>query len=224
MAKILVVEDDREFAEMVQAALASDRHLVDIANDGQLAVDMIKTYDYDLFVLDWNLPSIDGLTLCKKLRLQGAASPILMLTSNSSIDHKEAGLDTGADDYVTKPVHPRELVARVRALLRRPAKVTSHVIEARGIVLDCKAHTVTRDGQPIQLLPREFAVFEFLLRNKGRVYSQEELLDKVWSTDAEVSLDTVRTCIRRIRDKVDLEGAPSIIRTVYSVGYTIDPE
>jgi DNA-binding response OmpR family regulator len=224
MAKILVVEDDSEFAAMVHDTLEADRHLVDLAEDGQMALDMLATYQYDLIVLDWNVPEVSGLEICRKLRARGESVPVLMLTSNASLDHKESGFDNGADDYVTKPVHPRELTARVRALLRRPAALTGNMLKVRDIELDCLAHTVKRDGIQLNVLPREFAVLEFLLKNAGRVFSQEELLDRVWSTDAAVTLDTVRTCIRRIRDKVDVEGQSSIIRTVYSVGYAIDPD
>lgn len=224
MAKILVVEDDRDFAALVHDTLESDRHLVDLAEDGQMALDMMQAYQYDLIVLDWNVPEVNGLEICRRLRARGESMPVLMLTSNTSVDYKESGFDTGADDYVTKPVHPRELTARVRALLRRPAAITGNILKVKGIELDCLAHTVTRDGKPLGLLPREFAVLEFLLKHTGRVFSQEELLDRVWSSDTAVTSDSVRTCIRRIRDKVDLEGQPSIVRTVYSVGYTIDPD
>jgi two-component system phosphate regulon response regulator PhoB len=224
MAKILVVEDDQTYAETVKDVLEADHHLVDIASGGQSALDHIQVYIYDLIILDWNLPQLSGLDICSHLRASGKTVPILFLTCNNTVDYKVTGYDCGADDYITKPVHPRELVARVRASLRRPRELAKDVLAWKDLTLDTRGHCVERNGKTIHLLPREFSLLEFLLKNKGQVFSQNELLDRVWSSDADVTLDTARSTIRRVRSKIDGSEEPSIIRTVYSVGYTIDPD
>jgi DNA-binding response OmpR family regulator len=224
MAKILVVEDDSDFAAVIRDTLAQSSHTVEIAETGTEALNLLKSFKYELIILDWELPEMAGPEVSKKYRAGGGATPILMLTGKREIEEKEYGLDSGSDDYVTKPVHPKELTARVRALLRRPQNMAGNVLKVRNVVLDSVQHVVTKDGKEINLLPREFAVLEFLMRHQNRVFSGEQLIDFVWSSDVAVTVDTVRTCMNRLRNKLDTDGQPSIVRTIYSVGYTVDSD
>ncbi|HEY9788243.1 MAG TPA: response regulator transcription factor, partial [Candidatus Obscuribacterales bacterium] len=146
----------------------------------------------------------------------------IMLTGRAKIDEKEEGLDSGADDYLTKPFSMRELNARVRALLRRPAAYSGNELKARDIVLEPESHRVTKQGREIKLLPKEFALLEFLLRNPGRVFSPEALLERVWESTSDASPDTVRIHVNRLRSKLDTKGEDSIIGTVHGVGYRLD--
>ncbi|MBY0551212.1 MAG: response regulator transcription factor [Candidatus Obscuribacterales bacterium] len=222
MAKILIAEDDHEFAALVKQWLGKQNHTVDIAHTGTEAEEFIGTYTFDLFVLDWDLPGTTGVEICRKLRQNANMTPVLMLTGKTTVDDKGQGFDAGADDYLTKPVDLRELGMRVGALLRRAPVFRSTTLATGNITLDCRTREVKRKDKPVALMPREFALFEYLLKHKSVVFSSEQLLDAVWSSDSEASPHTVRSCINRIRDKLDTAGQPSVIRTVYSVGYTID--
>lgn len=222
MAKILIAEDDREFAALVKQWLGGQNHIVDIAHTGTEAEELIGTYPFDLFLLDWDLPGTTGVEICRNLRKNANMTPVLMMTGKSTVDDKGQGFDAGADDYLTKPVDLRELGMRVGALLRRAPVLRSTTLETGNITLDSRTREVKRKGKPVALMPREFALFEYFLKHKSVVFSSEQLLDAVWSSDSEASPHTVRSCINRIREKLDTPGQPSVIRTVYSVGYTID--
>lgn len=199
-----------------------EKHSVDTAEDGDIAMDFIARFQYDLLIVDWNMPNRDGVTVCQDYRRAGGCAPILMLTGNQEVEQKETGLDAGADDYLTKPAHPKEFGARVRALLRRPKEVRSSSITVRGITLNHDTRQVFKGEIPISLHPKEFALLEFLMNHVGHVFSSEELVDRVWSSEADVMPSTVRCCMNRIRSQVDDEKSPSLIRTIYGTGYTID--
>lgn len=222
MAKVLLVEDDPDFNEAIQRWLENELYTVESVMDGADADQRLKVYSYDLVVLDWELPGLSGLEVCKRYRAGGGKAPILMLTAKSAISEKEAGLDSGADDYLTKPFHMKELSARLRALLRRTGRFTETVLKARDIVLEPGLFSVTRDGQEIRLLPKEFALLEFFMRHPGEVFSADALLDRVWVSESDVTPDAVVTCIKRLRKKVDVESQSSIIRTIHGVGYKLD--
>lgn len=222
MAKILIVEDETDLSEPVRAYLEHEHHLVEVVSDGQEAVERLRFYKYDVIVLDWLLPGLSGIEVCKAFRAAGGTTPILMLTSRKQTQDKIAGLDSGADDYLTKPFDIPEVSARVRALLRRPTHVNATTLSARNVVLQPGSFKVTRDGEDVQLLPKEFALLEFLMRHPGQVFSAEALLDRVWSSESEASPETIRTYIKRLRQKVDTEGQPSLISTVHGVGYKLD--
>ncbi len=222
MAKILLVEDDKDLAFMVRSMLLAERHNVDHVDNGHEAARHLKVYPYDLIVLDWELPELSGLEILRQFRAAGGTSAVLMLTGRSGINEKEAGLDSGADDYLSKPFHMKELAARVRALLRRPAAIHAGALAVKSVTLDPGKFRVTRDGQPVQLLPKEFALLEFLMRNANQVFTPEALLNRIWATDSDATDEAIRTTVKRIRKKLDSEGAPSIIRTVHGVGYVID--
>lgn len=222
MAKILLVEDDEDMAFMVRSMLLSERYTVDHIANGREASQHLRTYPYDLVVLDWELPEMTGVEILKHFRAGGGNTPVLMLTGKGSIDDKEQGFDAGADDYLPKPFHMKELIARVRALLRRPAAINPDLLSWRNITVDPAKYRVTKDGGLVQLQPKEFAMLEFLLRNKDQVFTSAALLDRIWATESDATDEAIRTTVKRIRKKLDSEDAPSIIRTVHGVGYVID--
>ena len=221
MAKILLIEDDAQYAGVVKDWLELEHHTVELADNGKDAIDQLRVYKFDLVIIDWGLPKMSGLDVCAQFRSAGGATPILMLTGKNAIDEKETGLDAGADDYLTKPANLRELSARVRALVRRSGGISGNVLKIRDIVLNATTHVVERNGKEISLFPREFALLEHLMRHPNQVFSAEDLLDRVWSSDTEASPHTVRSCINRLRSKLDDTDDDSFIRTIYSVGYTV---
>ncbi|HEY9681241.1 MAG TPA: response regulator transcription factor [Oculatellaceae cyanobacterium] len=223
MAKILVVEDDSHLSSLIRNLLVAERHIAETAANGTDALSMMKVFKYDLIVLDWMLPGMNGNAICQEYRNRGGAAPILMLTAKSSIEEKEAGLDSGADDYLTKPFDPRELLARIRALLRRPQAVSSSKDLAVGdLALDAKACKVFKAGNEVKLLPKEFNLLELFMRYPNQVFSPEALLERVWTADSAASFDTVRTYIKTLRKKIDNPDCASAIRTVHGVGYCLD--
>lgn len=222
MAKILIVEDEPDLSEPVRAYLTHEHHLVEVVEDGNEAMERLRFYKYDLIIMDWMLPGMHGVDVCKHFRDSGGTTPILMLTSRRQTNDKITGLDAGADDYLTKPFDVHEISARVRALLRRPQAVQSNVLSVRNLVLETSTFRVTRDGQDIQLLPKEFALLEFFMRHPNQVFSAEALLDRVWSSESEASPETIRTYIKRLRQKIDTKEVASIISTVHGVGYKLD--
>jgi DNA-binding response OmpR family regulator len=222
MAKILVVEDDPDLAKLVGGILSVERHTIESVNDGTEALGHLRMFKYELVILDWMLPGMTGKEICQQYRDRGGNTPILMLTSRSSAEEKEEGLDAGADDYLTKPFHPKELTARVRALLRRPQTVAAKVLQVGSVTLDPKTVKVYKDGEEIHLLPKEFSLLELFMRYPNEVFSGEALLERVWAKDSAASLDTVRTYMKTLRKKIDGAKDNSLIRTVRGVGYCLD--
>ncbi len=222
MAKILVVDDDRDFADLISQLLKTESHTVDLCFDGRDALEMLQSYTFDAIVLDWQLPGMSGVEVLNSYRATGGKAPVLMLTGMTKVTDKATGLDCGADDYLTKPPHPVELSARVRALLRRAAGQASNKLTFKSLILDLNTHMVEKNGEKIDLLPREYAVIEFLVRHPNRIFSNEEIMDSVWPSDSESSPETVRGCIKRIRKKLDTEGEPSLIKNIYGVGYILE--
>jgi len=222
MAKILVVEDETDLAIPVRDWLTREQHLVELVDNGTAALEQLRVYKFDLIVLDLMIPGVNGMEVCRKFRNDGGATPILMLTAKSGVDDKEAGLDAGADDYLTKPFHLKELSARVRALLRRHSQPTSRELKVGELVLDVVSRRVTLKGEEIHFVPREFSLLEFLMRHPNQVFSAEALLDRVWASDTLASPDTIRTYIKILRKKLGGEGKESFIRTVHGVGYKIE--
>jgi DNA-binding response OmpR family regulator len=223
MAKILVVEDDKDLAGMLEDTLVSEHHTVELSYDGSQAWSLLQVYTYDAVVLDWDIPGISGIELLSKVRAKGNNTPILMLTGKGSLDNKEQGLDSGADDYLTKPFQAREFTARLRALLRRGTGLTSNILRARDLELDPQSFSVTKNGTPLNLVQREFQVLEFFMRNPNRVFSADALLGRIWKADADASHEAVRTCLTRLRKKIDSEGQQPLITTIHGVGYKLVP-
>lgn len=219
MAKILIVEDDVDLSCIITDILAQQNYLVEVVNTGKEGNEQLQFYQFDLVVLDWNLPGMSGVEICKEFRARGGTTPVIMLTGKGGLQDKEAGLDAGADDYLTKPFEMRELLARVRALLRRPIGYTDNVLKAGEIVLEPTIHRVTRNEEEIHLLPKEFALLEFFMRHKGQVFTAEAVLNRVWPSESNSTPESFRTCLKRLRQKIDLEGQPSIIEHVPGLGY-----
>lgn len=222
MSKILIVEDEDDLALQVRDWLTREHHTVEHIANGSEAVDQLAVSKYDVIILDWLLPGMDGIEVCRKYRSMGGKTPILMLTAKSAIEDKEKGLDSGADDYLSKPFHLKELSARVRALVRRSSTQSSNVLEAGGIVLDPTSRTVMKNGEPVHLERKEFNLLEFLMRNANKTFSAEALLDRVWESGSMASPDAIRTYIKSLRKKIDCPDKTSLITTVHGVGYKLE--
>ena len=222
MAKILLVEDERDLAQLIARWLRNDHHLVETLENGNDAYNTIQVNKYDVIILDIMLPGMSGLEVCRQYRKSRGTTPILMLTAKNTIEDKEFGLDHGADDYMTKPFALKELAARVRALLRRGNSLPSNKLTIRDIDIDPVDYSVTKNGKAIRLLPQEFRLLEFLARHPNQVFSAEELLARVWESDTPAMIDTVRGHIKRIRQKLDSPSENSIITNVYGVGYKLE--
>lgn len=218
--RILVVEDEVKIARSLEKGLVSEGYVVDVAYDGDTAETLAAANSYDLVLLDWMIPGKrDGPGLIQLWRDSGEQAPILMLTARTTIGDKVTGLDAGADDYLPKPFSFDELLARVRALLRRPKAHGSNVLESGPLKLDIVAKTVEVSDQPVHLTAKEFQLVEYLLRHKGEVVSKDQLLDHVWEDEERVQHNTVETFIANVRKKVGAGDA--IIHTVRGYGYKV---
>jgi DNA-binding response OmpR family regulator len=222
MYKVLLVEDDIQFRDVMSDWLAAHNYVVQTAHDGEEAIELLQFYQYDVIILDWQLPKGSGVEVCQHYRSSGGMAPVLMLTAKSNVVDKEEGLDAGADDYLTKPFHLKELLARLRALLRRPASLTGNVLHAAHVSLDPTNHKVTCAGKDVQLQPLEFALLQFFLRHPNQVFNSEAILNRVWGNESDASVDTLRTYIKTLRKKIDLPGQDSLIKTVHGVGYLLE--
>lgn len=221
MAKVLLVEDEVDLAALINNWLAREHHLVEVVHDGPTALHRLKVAKYDVIILDVMLPGMSGFDVCKEFRQGRGSTPILFLTARTSLHDKETGFLAGADDYLTKPFHLKELEYRVKALLRRGSLSGSSIFELGGIQVDSDQHKVMKNGTEVHLLPKEFRLLEFFVRHPQRVFSPEELLENVWESDTSAHNDSVRGHITRLRKKLDTPGQPSIIATVYGVGYKL---
>jgi DNA-binding response OmpR family regulator len=224
MAKVLIVEDDPGVCETVKDWLENQLHTVEVVGCGEDALEYLKTYDFDVIILDLYLPDIDGLEVLQKYRAKGGAARVLILTGRNEVRDRERGLDLGADDYLGKPFHPRELAARLRALLRRNSMDSSTQLTVGKFVLDLTGLKLLRDGEAIQLLPKEFTLMELFMRNPDQVFHPDQILQKIWSADKETSPETLRVHIKRLRDKIEVAGEPSPIQNIKGMGYKLDRE
>jgi DNA-binding response OmpR family regulator len=221
MSKILIVEDDEETNSVVKDYLEHEMHVVDQSFDGKDGLEKLGFYKYDLVILDWDVPEISGLELCHRYRAWGGVAPILFLTGKRDTTDKITGFNAGADDYLTKPFSLAELAVRVRALVRRAPVTHATILRHAHVELDPAACKVTADGQTIKLVPTEFALLEFLLRNPGHVFSADALLDRVWPSRSDATYEAITTTVKRLRRKLDQPGAASIITTVHGRGYRL---
>lgn len=222
MPKILIVDDNVELADNVRQWLLMEQHTVDVCNDGLEGMAYLRTYEYDIVLLDWSMPKMEGIEVVKQLRSLGKATPVLMLTGRRTLDDKESGLDAGADDYLTKPFEMRELSARIRALLRRSPSAPSDSLKAGDVVLDKQMKRVSKGSKELKLMPKDFAILELLMSYPNKVFSAEQLIERIWSSESDASPEVVRKHINKIRAQVDSEGKTSLIRTVHGVGYSLD--
>lgn len=222
MAKILLVDDDLDFRQTIQDFLEAEHHEVEIVGDGEEALSRLKIYPYELIVLDWNMPGKDGIAVLTEFRAAGGKTPVLMLTAKSYINDRTTGLDSGADDYLTKPFDMRELSSRIRALLRRSVVLNSDVLKAGNVTVNMRTFRAFIDDVEIKLLPKELSLLAFLIKHREQVFSVDDLLNRVWSSESDSSTDAVRQCVTRLRRKLDSAGQPSIIVTVTGLGYKVD--
>lgn len=222
--RILVVEDDEFIAKALTTVLSNQHYAVEVATDGQAGWDLVEAFAYDLILLDVMLPKLDGISLCRRVRSHGYQMPILLLTGRDSSHDKTIGLDAGADDYVVKPFDQEELVARVRALLRRGGPTSTPVLEWGSLRLDPSSCEVTYGTRPLHLTPKEYSLLELFLRNSRRVFSCSAILDRIWSFDKTPGEEAVRTQIKGLRQKLKAAGAAAdLIETVYGIGYRLKP-
>jgi OmpR-family two-component system manganese-sensing response regulator len=222
MSKILVVEDEKATADAICDLLAFEKHIVEHAPDGADAWERLQNWQYDLVVLDWSLPEMNGIEVLTKFRQGGGKTPVLFLTGRNTTDNKIEGLDSGADDYLSKPFDVRELQARVRALLRRSPELSDNEIEIADLKINVDQRTCVRGDEVIKLLPKEFDLLKFFMTNQSRVFSVEEILDRLWSSESDSGPDAVRQTVKRLRAKIDVEAKPSLIVTVFGVGYKME--
>lgn len=222
--RILVVEDEKKVASFIRKGLEEQSYAVDTALDGLDGEKLASQNPYDAIILDVLLPKQDGITTCQKIRLKGIDTPVLMLTALGETDDKVRGLDSGADDYLTKPFHFEELLARVRALLRRKSQDKSAVLQAGELVLDPVTRKVERGGRRIRLTSREFALLEYLMRNKGQILSRANLAQHVWNVSFDMESNVIDVYVKLLRQKVDKGFDKPMIHTIVGSGYVLKDE
>jgi two-component system phosphate regulon response regulator PhoB len=222
---VLIVEDEAALATMLSYNLEKEGFDVCMASDGEEALIQVAERKPDVVLLDWMLPLVSGIEVCRQIRRAPASRtlPIIMLTARGEEGDRVRGLNSGADDYIVKPFSPAELIARVRAVMRRAQPASAEEVLRYGdLAMDLVAHRVTRDGKPIHLGPTEFRLLRFLMQHPGRVFSREQLLDRVWGHDVYVEVRTVDVHIRRLRKALNAGKAVDLIRTVRAAGYALD--
>ena len=217
--RILVIEDEPDLREFLVRALREAGWTAHDVGTAERALRALSASTYDLVLLDVGLPDIDGFDLCRHLRAGGDLTPILLLTARNAVDDRVRGLDAGADDYLPKPFALAELLARIRALSRRPAPAQDTRLRCGDLTLDVEAHRVERDGRPLALSAREFALLELLLRQKPRVLPRARIVAALWDGQAEPATNAVEVLVSRLRRKVDVAGRPPLIHTVRGIGY-----
>ena len=219
--RILIIEDEHKIANALKRVFQQEHYAVDVCYDGEEGLAMGTNQPYDIMIIDLGLPKKDGLEVIKELRQQSVHTPVIVLTAKGSTSEKVAGLDAGADDYILKPFAMDEVLARVRALLRRPADRQTTVLEAEDLTLNTTTYEVKRGGKVIPLTSKEFSLLEYLLRNKGRPLSKDEIIGHVWDYDADVLPNTVEVYIRYLRQKIDDPFDKPIIHTARGFGYSV---
>ena len=221
--RVLIVEDEHKIARALKRALEQETYAVDVAYDGDDGYAMATTEPYDIAIIDRMLPgSYDGIGIVKAMREAKVHTPVLFLSALGSVSERTAGLDAGADDYLVKPFALEELLARVRALLRRPTEQQSAVLKTGDLTLDTITYSVERAGKPVQLTSKEFALLEYMLRNPGRPLSKEVIISHVWDYDADILPNTVEVYIKYLRNKIDAPFKKPLIHTVRGFGYKLE--
>lgn len=222
--KILVVEDEKGMAQVLRRGLEEESHVVSLAHDGISALSLAQDAQFDLVLLDVMLPGMNGIQIARRLREARAEVPILMLTARDSISDIVKGLDSGADDYVTKPFSFAVLLARIRALERRVAEAHPHILRASDLVLDLNQRRVHRGSREIHLTPKEFRLLEFLMRHQGRVATRSAILEAVWGPSNNVEENTLDAFVRLLRRKIDENEPVKLIHTMRGFGYSLGPD
>jgi DNA-binding response OmpR family regulator len=221
--RILLVEDEPRMANVIAKGLREQTYAVDVAEDGEAALYQTSINDYDVLVLDVLLPKRDGFEVCRELRARGDATPILMLTARATIDDRITGFDAGADDYLTKPFSFRELLARVRALLRRDAQLRPDLLQLDDLILDSASHRVRRASCEIELTAKEYALLEFLARRAGQLVSRAEIAAHVWDDSFDPFSNTIEVYMNRLRKKIDEKHPVKLLHTRRGEGYILEP-
>ena len=221
--RLLIVEDDTRLAELLARSLREAAYAVDVAADAETGSYQAAVNDYDALILDVGLPGRSGLDLCRELRARGSRVPVLMLTARDAVRDRVGGLDSGADDYLTKPFEFEELFARLRALLRRPPEMLASVFTVADLVVDTRSQRVERGGREVPLTTKEYAMCEYLARNAGRVIGRTELCNHVWDENHDPFSNAIEVYINRLRKKVDAGAAVPLIHTRRGAGYVMTP-
>ena len=222
--RLLVIEDEKKVARFIKKGLEEEGYAVDLAFDGEEGLAMVLDQVHDLIILDIALPKIDGLQVLKKLRERKVPAPVFLLTVRATIEDKVLGLDSGADDYLTKPFAFQELLARIRALLRRKAEVGPPLLQVEDLVLDPARHLVTRGGERIDLTSKEFSLLEYLMHNAGRVVTRAMISEHVWNYDFDTETNVIDVYVNYLRRKIDPGGEKKLIHTVRGSGYVLKSE
>lgn len=217
--RLLLVEDEENLAHALKDVLTAAGHVTDVVYRGDDGWDLAQTVAYDLLILDWMLPGLSGIELCRNLRRSGKSIPVLMLTAKDLSLDKVQGLDAGADDYMIKPFDTAELLARVRALLRRPTSFQDQVIEADGVRLDLQTMTAYREGKAIALNRKEFQLLEYFLTHPGQALTRDQIIERLWEIGEEPESNVVAAQVRLLRQKIDQGFSKPLIHTVYGIGY-----
>ena len=217
--RVLLVEDDARIARFVAKGLREHSYAVDVATNGDDALYQAEINNYDLFLLDVMIPGVDGFTVCRKIREAGIRAPLLMLTARDAVDDRIKGLDQGADDYLTKPFEFGELLARLRALLRRPNELRPPLITVEDLVLDTQAQRASRAGRAIVVTAKEYALLEFLARNTSRVIGRAEIAEHVWDESFDPFSNLIEVYVNRLRKKLDMPGSEPLLHTRRGAGY-----
>lgn len=221
--RVLIIEDEQRIAAAIKQGLEQEAYAVDVAFDGDEGYRSAVAEEYDILVVDVMLPTMNGYDICRQLRNDGIHTPIILLTAKDQTSDIITGLDSGADDYLAKPFSFEVLLARMRALLRRPHETASEVLSAGDLQLNPATHSVVRAGTPLNLTVKEFGILEYLLRNKGRILSKNNIMTHVWDFDADILPNTVEVFITYLRNKIEKPfPGPPIIHTVRGVGYKIE--
>lgn len=219
--RLLVVEDEHKVASFIKQGLTEEGYAVDVADDGETGLAMALDRVHDLIILDIALPKRDGVRVLQAMRQDGVQTPVLLLTVRANIEDKVLGLDAGADDYLTKPFAFQELVARIRALLRRRADAELPVLRVADLVLDPARRTVVRNDAPIDLTPREFSLLDYFMRNPGRVLTRTMIAEHVWDYSFDTTTNVIDVYVNYLRKKIDSEHTPKLLHTVRGVGYVL---
>lgn len=222
--RILIIEDDYKIANSIKKGLEQESYAVDVEYDGKNGLGAVLTLEYDLIILDRMLPEIDGVKICQLLREKGSKLPVLILTAKDKIADRVEGLNAGADDYLVKPFSFEELLARVRALLRRPAGMIDNILKVDDLILDAVNFETKRGNKKINLTKKEFSLLEYMMRNRGKILTKDNIITHVWDFDADILPNTIEVYVGSLRNKIDnnFQEKPPLIKTIRGFGYKIE--
>lgn len=221
MPKLLIADDDDKLVQNIADWLRSEKFTVETTNDGDAAAILLSSITYDVVILDWEMPGKSGPTVCKDFRDSGGDTPILMLTGKGAIEEKEKGFLSGADDYLTKPFHPKELLLRIRSLLNRRVEPNRGTYKYGALVLDSAKTTISSDGEKLKLTGKEYALLDFLIRHPEQCFTTDALINRVWNSDKAVTDQAVRVCVARLRDKLEASSCPNTVIAEPGFGYKL---